>query len=203
MIRGGGELTGFRAYVGAVLLSGWGCGVDHGSAVLDGSVVPAGFTLCQSNDDCPQVQDYCQVCVDGGKVCASSLCIEGGCQDTPAACPKTPVCACGGDCMRCGTVDDGGGCVPGTCDFVYRCKTTIPAGQKCTGPSVGDPIDCAAQIAVGVGDCNSILGWAWDGTRCIPVVGCLCLGQDCPDLLGAEYYCKYAFAYVCVGDAGP
>ncbi len=41
---------------------------------------------------------------------------------------------------------------------------------------------CAPQDAQGVGACEAILGYAWDGSQCNAVVGCSCTGADCDEI---------------------
>lgn len=57
--------------------------------------------------------------------------------------------------------------------------------QVCEAPrptlDAGDP-RCAQWDATGAGSCGSVLGWAYDGSRCYQVIGCSCEGRDCGHL---------------------
>lgn len=56
----------------------------------------------------------------------------------------------------------------------------------CSEPS------CPAWDAQGSGPCNLILGYAWDGHRCVALSGCSCVGADCYRLMGDDdgEYCE-------------
>lgn len=157
---------------------------------------PVTFVSCQTDQDCPRFDHYCQSCPDGGSSCASSQCIDGGCEDRAAFCP-TYAClgSCGVKCTQCNPAD--GGCRAGRCDYFSRCVTGDP---YCATADSGRA-SCARTDAVAIGDCNAILGWGWDGSKCIPLVGCACQGIDCGNLIGSEVRCGLAFSY-CPGDGG-
>jgi hypothetical protein len=61
----------------------------------------------------------------------------------------------------------------------------------------------SAQGAIGenapLSGCSTLLGWAWDGSKCIPVVGCICEGSDCSNLSGDLSTCSAAHAH-CFSD---
>jgi hypothetical protein len=165
----------------------------------DAATRPATFISCATDEECPQVGDLCQACFDGGIVCASSRCINGGCQEyplDPTVCPG-PVSApcfrkaCGNACQQCSTSD--GSCYPGICNSFGACKAQVPDCSASDRP-------CTPSDAIGIGDCNAIFGWAWDGSGCVPVVGCVCHGSDCVDLAGNFVLC--AGQRRCFRDAG-
>jgi hypothetical protein len=160
---------------------------------------------CTTNQDCPQgaFAGICVQCVDGGVSCASAQCVAGSCQGIPP-----PVCVfgshdnpcaqkgCGDPCVQCNTQD--GVCYPGSCNYLDACKAAPSTCPSPTNPNPG--YGCAAFDAVGVGDCNHLLGFAWDGLECVPVVGCVCRGSDCPDLITRSGDCAFTFE-VCPQDA--
>jgi|HubBroStandDraft_1064217.scaffolds.fasta_scaffold228155_2 hypothetical protein len=159
---------------------------------------------CLTDSDCVQPSSsYCVPCFEGGTSCAGSSCVNGACQGFAAgsACPGpiTLPCAekmCGDACSQCSTPD--GGCYPGTCTLFNTCKASV-AAPMCSGAATRS---CLPFDAVGVGDCNILLGWGWDGAKCSAVVGCICQGSDCPALIGAEQLdCQQAF-FGCTGDGG-
>jgi hypothetical protein len=74
-----------------------------------------------------------------------------------------------------------------------------------TGVCGGDsgstsPVICTAQDAVGMSGsgfsspvCNTVLGWAWDGSQCVPIIGCSCHGSACGSLLAVRSACQEAY----------
>ena len=166
-----------------------------------GSVGPSGEAgTCAQDNDCPQPAEMiCDPCFDGGAFCAAFRCVAGRCQGIAANCggPISNPCAgktCGAACTQCDTVD--GGCYPGTCDWFNACKSS--AAPVC---SVVATRGCAPSDAVGIGSCRIWLGWGWDGAKCVAVVGCICRGSDCGDLLADEPACEYVFRE-CGAEAG-
>ena len=142
---------------------------------------------CQDDSDCMQLAErFCLECYVGGTICAAARCINARCQSIPAWCdgPLTAPCErkhCGDDCEQCWTVD--GGCYQGTCNWQGSCK---PVAVDC---SVDAGSICAPQDAVAVGDCNALLGFAWDGSKCNSLVGCTCKGSDCLFRRKSEFEC--------------
>jgi hypothetical protein len=51
---------------------------------------------------------------------------------------------------------------------------------------------CEAQLAEGVGACEAIIGVFWDGSECITIGGCSCLGDDCGDAYDSPEICSFA-----------
>lgn len=176
------------------------CGSPRGNA----SPQPVTFVACQTDQDCPQPEPApCQLCFDGGTVCARSQCGNGDgvmfadgrwqvvscqgsacpprqCVDSPAWCPGplSDPCAnksCGDACEQCNTAD--GGCYPGTCNFRGACRAAAPTCSPDRAQRLAE--DCRATDAIGIGDCNYLFGWSWGASGCTPVVGCSCQGSDC------------------------
>lgn len=58
---------------------------------------------------------------------------------------------------------------------------------------------CAPMDARGDDKCRALVGHAWDGTKCVDLWGCECLGADCARAQGAA--CEELQA-TCAGDAG-
>ncbi len=52
---------------------------------------------------------------------------------------------------------------------------------------------CTAQEAKGDAACEKVLGYAWDGAVCNPIVGCSCHGADCDALFDSYTPCKSAY----------
>lgn len=205
----GGESRGDAASDGSVEESsdvnamgaiGKDAGVKESGSIGDGAVGAS----CRSNDDCSQqgFSVLCLQCADGGRSCSSSQCGDAGvCQGVgPRTCDVLNTCqSCGATCQTCNTVD--GGCYSGFCDVYGGCR---PSRESCPGaiPAPSPTIvGCGAFDARGVGDCDSVFGWAWDGSKCVAVVGCVCEGSDCQIVgLLEPFFCE-AFISGCLGDA--
>lgn len=54
------------------------------------------------------------------------------------------------------------------------------------GPTVGR---CVAQDARGEGACDGFFGYAWNGSTCVSVSGCRCVGSDCPAIARERASC--------------
>jgi hypothetical protein len=208
----GGRESGANAGAGTGSGHGSGTGSTAGSETAsdnnddsstgsgsDASMDAQGPGSCATDSDCVQpAAQYCDPCFEGGVSCGRTACIDGTCQYEPPDCPG-PVgnpCAskmCGDPCQQCSTLD--GGCYPGTCDWLGACKTTVPVCSASAQTS------CDVD-AVGIGDCNHVLGWSWDGSKCVAVVGCDCRGSDCGDLLPDSDDCIAEFRFTCNGDSG-
>ena len=77
--------------------------------------------------------------------------------------------------------------------------TTGDGDGDTTGDGDGDTTgdgdgDCAPMEAEAVGDCEAILGTAWNGEACVVLVGCECVGADCPSLFESPDVCEAAYA---------
>jgi hypothetical protein len=140
---------------------------------------------CLTNDDCSD--GYCAK-PDG--MCDA----VGTCMLFPAGVPcelvgGDEVCGCDGRTYECaiGAVNNGENVAyPGACE---------------TG--------CRAMEATGVGPCDAVLGWVWEGARCAEISGCECEGPDCASLFvsgaacEAEYgTCDQPIRQTCGGFAG-
>jgi hypothetical protein len=170
------------------------------SSAEAGGVEPVTFEACATDEDCPSVGHFCEPCSDGGASCATVQCVDGGCRETAGFCAGNHPCwtkQCGDDCEQCDLAD--GGCYFGSCDYFRGCKTSAPGcGDPYKG---GTPLGFLPLDARAVGDCNVIVGWAWNGSGCVPLVGCVCQGNDCYDShLEDAFLCEEAFAG-CARDA--
>lgn len=76
------------------------------------------------------------------------------------------------------------------CDGADQCVAQSAPSRPCT------PTDAEGVPAPGFssGECDKVLGWGWDGTKCIAVIGCSCLGADCGNLLSVQSQCRSAYA---------
>lgn len=50
---------------------------------------------------------------------------------------------------------------------------------------------CEAESFETIGDCDDVLGWAWDGDSCFPVTGCECAGPTCGYESRCVCECRY------------
>ncbi len=117
-----------------------------------------------------------------------------GCADSMDACPM-PACPptdCGGETCAPGTR-----CCPGCPDAPpLGC---IPEGTSC--PRLDCSGTCDAMQARGQGSCERLIGVMWDGSRCVPLVGCACTGPDCTNLFTDVPSCERRYlAQGCIRD---
>jgi hypothetical protein len=54
---------------------------------------------------------------------------------------------------------------------------------------------CSAQDARGKGQCERVLGYAWDGRQCVSLSGCSCVGTDCAGIFQKLESCQAAYAH--------
>ena len=52
--------------------------------------------------------------------------------------------------------------------------------------------NCAAQNAIGQGECFGFFGFKWNGITCTQVTGCSCVGSDCGKLFADGNTCLKA-----------
>jgi len=57
-----------------------------------------------------------------------------------------------------------------------------------------DAAVCAAMDARGEGDCDLALGIVWNGTACISISGCSCVGTECGELFRTDAACRLRYA---------
>lgn len=68
--------------------------------------------------------------------------------------------------------------------------TVIDSGNTDSGVTVDAGVSrCTAMDAAGTGGCDFVLGYKYDGRRCIQVSGCECSGADCGDLKTSAQDC--------------
>jgi hypothetical protein len=75
--------------------------------------------------------------------------------------------------------EQGDACTPG------NCAPTLATGSQ--NGEVSPP--CGACT------CETIFGWGWDGTKCIAIVGCACVGDACNALVPTHSACIEAYAH--------
>jgi hypothetical protein len=60
-----------------------------------------------------------------------------------------------------------------------------PVSAKCA------PTDATSPPNGGFGTgCRIVFGWGWDGSKCYPIVGCVCAGRDCNRLIPDRNTCQ-------------
>jgi len=72
------------------------------------------------------------------------------------------------------------------CDARYE---SIP---ECYLAHAGCASFCDPMQVAGVGPCDAMLGWYWNGTSCEALSGCSCEGADCDRLFGSPADCEAA-----------
>lgn len=117
----------------------------------------------------PGAETFCSAqgkCVAGLPSCGGPQC------KTDGDCPVPDDCfPCPDGSLACTSAK----CAAGQC--VYS-KPTCSAGL------------CDPMVAVGVGGCEKLLGYAWNGKECLPLGGCSCDGPDCGKLYQDPSQCK-------------
>lgn len=176
---------------------------------VDGGVVcrfPDG-TECRPGQSCPS-PDGCNTCGcsgDGVLACTARACVDGGPPDVSErrACVSSADCPGGEECHiveGCATPSYCGpllgrqcsgdltpycGCDGRTFNASSTCPTrTYENRGPCGAVDAGSPADggasCAPMDAVGEGLCDGYFGVAWNGSACVSITGCRCVGADCP-----------------------
>lgn len=96
-------------------------------------------------------------------------------------------------------------CGETTCSATEHCCPTCPGENVCVpnvyvGCPVADDFDCqprscssgADLSTVDVGDCDTILGYWWNGTECRSLSGCACTSAGCEELFATDAACRAA-----------
>jgi hypothetical protein len=104
--------------------------------------------------------------------------------------------------------DEGVPCGTSTCALGLVCCNascgicTEPEGT-CTDIVCEDPTAprCETMDAAGDGDCEMVLGYAFDGVDCQELTGCDCVGDDCEALYETDVMCANECEVSEVGDA--
>mgnify|MGYP001175529832 CR=1 FL=1 len=149
---------------------------------IDDGYVPRAF--CRVADDCfgSEVCDF-----HGGNVCGTADAL-GTCEPRPIRCPDdvAPVCGCDGV-----TYDN-------AC-WAYVEGTDVAFSGTCED-------SCRAQDAHASGLCELFLGWYWDGSECVGISGCRCVGPDCASAWETRSACVASHAVcdpsLCSGVSG-
>lgn len=165
------------------------CGCSHMTCVTPPidhcgrEVCPAGTYCCNSS---------CSQCVGPGVDCEAILC-------SPDCRPQDA--RSGGRCANgVGFAWDGTACrqvacicVGTECDDIFA---TEAACEAYFGACETDPMpDCHEDDAMGQGDCDLLLGYAFTSRGCMPIGGCSCVGADCASVTGrSEEACNASHA---------
>ncbi len=64
-----------------------------------------------------------------------------------------------------------------------------------------DSAICGPMDARGEGACDLALGIVWNGTACVSISGCSCVGTECADLFRTDAACRLRYA-ACLGAGG-
>lgn len=154
-------------------------------------------------DGCRYEGGSCESC--GTLVCDEVCGIRGG-----VRCDDSEYCDYDDGCG----FDDGGGvckprpegCTedcPGVCgcDGHTYCNACIAAsaGVDVLHDGACDAGPCSAQDARGSGPCAAFFGYAWNGTDCMGLSGCDCVGSDCDEAFDTMEACRAAYDE-CIGD---
>jgi hypothetical protein len=127
------------------------CEADHAGCMAE--------TTCAADADCGEGQ-WCDFPV--GALCGADD-VDGVCRPRPDSCIAVYRAVCGCDGTTYGNACEAA--AAGT-DIAYR--GTCDSGDR-----------CASQDATGVGPCDAVIGWFWDGADCRALSGCECRGTAC------------------------
>ena len=219
-------------FVTAVALAFFGCGEAHdgpggadGGREGGGGGVACGPTVCEDGLVCCNAS--CGICVAPGEGCPTIACVDAGADAGGGQvcgvrgtdpCPSDQYCDFPDEAM-CGAADAPGTCrarpdactedCPGVCgcDGQFHCNACAAASAGVDVDPDGScaPADCAPMDATGQGACRRILGVSWNGSACVSLGGCECVGTDCDALYGSLEACRDARSdceHVCGGFAG-
>lgn len=71
--------------------------------------------------------------------------------------------------------------------------TTNSTTTTISGASGLTETNCEEQDAAGEGWCRMVQGYRWDGSECLPVFGCDCVGADCGSIYEFHLNCVMAY----------
>ena len=132
----------------------------------DGACGSRGLEPCPDGEFCLfEPEDSCGATDRGGH-----------CEVIPRVCTREyrPVCGCDGVTYGCD-------------EHAHSLGANVAGDGACSAP-------CAAMDATGSGACLLALGFVWDGTACVGIGGCECVGRDCGDVTTDEAACLAAHA---------
>lgn len=172
--------------------------------------------FCRASE-CPgrRVEDRADCEPDGycfdlpsGELCTGAMreCHTGGAMVPDQPCPEGYTCTHFEDGSRCvvrrfadAQACEDAGAVAIRAEFWLACDSMArvlgnidePEYSMCCLHDVVPGAECSAWDVQGVGDCEQLLGWAWDGETpfCLGVGGCECEGEDCDRLYDDEVEC--------------
>jgi len=133
--------------------------------------------------------------------------------DDNDACDQTTSCGddqfCDVDPATCGGPQGSGTCeqrpevctddCPGVCgcdgmSYCNACDAQAAGVDVSSDESCLEEEPCNPQDAQAVGPCDAFFGTAWDGSQCVALSGCACVGVDCDGLFESLEACETAFS---------
>lgn len=182
---------------------------DAGGLVCGDEICGVGARCCSG---CSASESYCAPL---GEPCPRPACLDAGVDGGPARscggwtgavcepgelCDYPPGSYCGGDdslgvCRPRPDACPLPSCIPVCgCDGQTYCS---PCDANANGTSVAregacEPTSCERMDATGDGLCDAFFGYAWDGSACVGISGCSCVGADCGRLYHSPDVCDAA-----------
>lgn len=189
-------------------------GTDSGPPPADGGSTPdAGQDAGACVIDCPELPEGCYY---DGQDCEADLCGDPVCPEPDEPCGGlfNPVCPSTHYCDftelgACGLLDETGICQPRPTDcstdcvevcgcdgttYCNECEAHAAGREVASEGACAPPDPCRPMDAFGIGDCTTSVGWAWNGSACVELIGCSCDGTDCFRVESTQELCEAPFA---------
>lgn len=178
-----------------------------------------GAVVCRcSGSDCDEMFATQEECEGAYGECLLAPPVEPSCEpEVEGPVPVAPACRPGAErwYFTEAGCQEGCACTEGTGAYGWpdACPPSYESAIACVEAHADCPTACGAMDARGEGGCRGYFGAAWNGSECVGIGGCECIGEDCDALYPDHVTCEAAHAScvepnptpnACVGDVdGP